>query len=152
MNNQSYVQLIKRFCEHVNIGDCESVLAQGSVAVGGIGFSLVPAGTPEHEELLVYCDFGELPQTRQQDALRRLLEINILLSSGVSPASFCVNPENGHVIFSYRALLAQTDAPALAGSLQSCVEQAREWRANHFLAHEVHTSDIQARGIDRTRL
>jgi hypothetical protein len=130
---ENYVKLIKGFCELVKIEDVDTVLEQGSVAVNGVGFSFVPAGTAERQELLLYCDFGPLPEGRENEACRRLLEINVFLSGGTLPAAFTLNPESEHVLFSYRTPLDQTDAETLANSLQLCVEQAESWRSGYFL-------------------
>lgn len=133
MASENYVQLIKGFCELVKIEDVDTVLEQGSAAVNGISFSLVPVGTIDHQELLVYCDFGPLPQDHENDVCRRLLEINVFLSSGTLPAAFTLNPESAHVLFSFRTPLEQADAETLANSLQLCVEQAENWRSGYFL-------------------
>ncbi|KAE8753700.1 hypothetical protein FSO04_43700 [Paraburkholderia madseniana] len=133
MASENYVKLIRGFCELVKIDDCDTVLEQGSVAVNGIGFSFVSVGPVANEELLVYCDFGELPEHRQHDICRRLLEINVFLSSGMLPAAFALNPESSHVLLSYRTLLAQTDAETLANSLKLFVEQVESWRSGFFL-------------------
>ncbi|WP_090812906.1 CesT family type III secretion system chaperone [Paraburkholderia tuberum] len=61
-----------------------------------------------------------------------MLEINVFLSSGTLPAAFTLNPESGHVLFSYRTPLAQADLETLANSLQLCVEQAESWRVGYF--------------------
>lgn len=135
MSSEKFDQLIREFCEAVQIDDVVSVLESGSVSVNDVAFSIFPS---EDEDggvagALVYCDFGPLPSGDSVAVLRRLLEVNLFLTSAPLSCSFAINPESGHVLLAFRSPLDGTGAESLATSLQLCAEEAERWRESHFL-------------------
>jgi hypothetical protein len=135
MPSEQFDRLIRDFCAAVQIDDVASVLETGSVSVNDVAFSIFPTDEEEGQAdgALVYCDFGPIPSQNGPAVLRRLLEVNLFLTSAPLSCSFAINPESEHVILAFRSPLDTTTAEALATSLQLCAEEAAHWRQTHFL-------------------
>lgn len=136
MLNENFEQLMREFCAQVQIEDVLTVLETGSVSVNDVAFSIFPSEETEDgqvEAALVYCDFGPLPQHNAMAVARRLLEVNLFLTSAPLACSFAINPESEHVILAFRSPLETTEAEALAQSLQLCADEAVHWRETFFL-------------------
>ena len=138
MPSEKFDSLIRDFCATVRIDDVASVLETGSVSVNEVAFSIFPSDDEEGQadEALVYCDFGPIPSQNAPAVLRRLLEVNLFLTSAPLSCSFAINPESEHVILGFRSPLDTTTPEALATSLQLCAEEAAHWRQTHFLDSE----------------
>jgi hypothetical protein len=137
MPNERFEQLMRDFCATVQIDDVLSVLETGSVTVNDIAFSIFPSddevADSQSDAALVYCDFGPLPAHNAMAVVRRLLEVNLFLTSAPLACSFAINPESEHVILAFRSPLGATTPEALASSLQLCAEEAVRWRETYFL-------------------
>jgi hypothetical protein len=131
--SDQYAALIREFCQVAGIDNVASVFETGSVLVDGVPFTLYHHPTDTAEYLVLYCDFGLVPVTIMQAVLSRLLEINLFLSGAVPPSCFTLNPDNGHVLLSYRSELWQLDATKLLDCIHACVEQAQRFKQTHFL-------------------
>lgn len=142
-----YASLIRNFCVSVGMEDAAAVLDTGSMQVDGIPFSLYHHGTEEGDYLVLYCDFGTVPQPIMGQVFARLLEINLFLSGAVPPSCFTLNPDNGHVLLSYRCDLAQLDPPRLMECIHACVDQAQRFRAGHFLDEEAPPMPSASKGL-----
>lgn len=136
MSKEKFDQLIRDFCAQVQIDDVASVIETGSVSVNDIAFSIFCSGDEEGEAadgVLVYCDFGPVPAGNETAVLRRLLEVNLFLTSAPLSCSFAINPESEHVILAFRSPIESTSVEALATSLQLCAAEAVSWREGYFL-------------------
>jgi len=135
MASEKFEQLIRVFCASVQIEDVATVLDTGSVSVNDVAFSIFPADEEDAEEeaVMVYCDFGPVPGTNAVAVLRRLLEVNLFLSSAPLACSFSINPESQHVILGFRSPLDETNPETLTTSLRMCAQEAEHWRESYFL-------------------
>ncbi|MFW8695755.1 CesT family type III secretion system chaperone, partial [Mesorhizobium japonicum] len=65
-----------------------------------VAFSVVYSPGTDTENITVFCDFGPVPEHQELMTYKNLMETNFYFSSHRSPA-FCLNPENGHVLFMF---------------------------------------------------
>lgn len=85
------------------------------------------------DSLFIHCGFGPLPVARTADALVALLQLNLVMYTGHSPA-FAMDPER-NVLLCMELHLPQTDAGALVQTLENLAVQALGWR-EAWLGHE----------------
>ena len=136
MNNEAFRHLMRGLCTTTGIADVDEVLETGSLAVGGIAFSVYAEDDtegPAADALMVYCDYGMPPEKDQLAVVRRLLEINLYLADGPCIASYSLNPETGHIVLACRFRISELTPAGLAEILDSCAREARQWSATHYL-------------------
>lgn len=78
------------------------------------------------DRLFFHCRFGPLPDARCFDAMLALLQLNLIMYGGNSPA-FAVDPER-NVLLCMELKLEELDAATLVQTLESLVVQAMGWR------------------------
>lgn len=78
------------------------------------------------DRLFVHCGFGPMPMARTSDALVALLQLNLVMYGGNSPA-FAMDPER-NVLLCMELRLEELDAHTLVQTLESLVVQAMGWR------------------------
>lgn len=78
------------------------------------------------DRLFLHCKFGPLPDARCSDAMLALLQLNLIMYGGNSPA-FAVDPER-NVLLCMEMKLEGLDAATLVQTLESLVMQAMGWR------------------------
>ncbi len=105
------------------------------ITVDGIGFSLMPGADDNADCLLLFCEFGELPEDRGALAMRRLLEANLAMMGAGRP-SFGINFATGQVLLSGAVRMAGMTGETLAQMLFHYAGRAKEWRETFFLLEE----------------
>jgi len=78
------------------------------------------------DRLFIHGNFGPMPVARAVDALVALLQLNLVMYCGSSPA-FAMDPER-NVLLCMELGLEELDADTLAQALESVVMQAMGWR------------------------
>ncbi|HEX6705259.1 MAG TPA: CesT family type III secretion system chaperone [Albitalea sp.] len=127
-----YRTLIEGVCRKGGISDPEVVLERGHLAVNGISFTLLHAELADPDLVLIYCDFGELPRDRREQALQRLLEVNLYLYGGAGPG-FSFNKDSGHVLLMAQVRLPGATVDSVLTALGALAAYAKEWREGHLL-------------------
>ena len=126
----TFENLMKDFCRLCGIAESASVAAGAAIDVDSVHFSVA------HDEALpdrlcVFCDYGEVPEGREKDVYRALLETNLFVYPG-DAAVFSLSPESGRVICATRFLLDPLRAEELRDVMVSLSRKAREWRVHFF--------------------
>ena len=62
MSEQAYTELLSAFCEHVQAANSADILEHGNLHIGEVAFTLVHDDSLGRDDILIYCDFGPLPQ------------------------------------------------------------------------------------------
>jgi hypothetical protein len=135
MSSPAYRALIDAFCRAAGLGDAGELHRTGNLRLGDVDFTLLPVAHPQGDLVLVYADFGPVPAHAREQALQRLLELNLLLYGGEGPG-FSFNRESGHVLLMAQLRLGTASPEAVLGVVRSMALFAQRWRADHFLAEE----------------
>lgn len=128
--NHKFEDLIKDFCRLCGIADIASVAAGAAIDVDGVHFSIAYAEALP-DRLCVFCDYGEVPEGREKEVYRALLETNLFVYPD-DTAVFSVSPETGRVICATRFRLDPLRAEELRDIMTSLSQKAREWRVHFF--------------------
>lgn len=125
------------------------------ITVDGIGFSLMPGADDSAGCLLLFCEFGELPEECGPLAMRRLLEANLAMMGAGRP-SFGINFATGQVLLSGAVCITGMTGETLARMLHHYAGRAKEWRETFFLLEEerrmfVATRHTHARAAEMMR-
>lgn len=89
--------------------------------------------SPHPDTVFVHCIFGRCPDVRRVEALQALLQLNLLMYTGRSPA-FAMDAEQ-QLMLCLEFPLQLLDAQALVHTLENLATQAMAWR-KVWLAHE----------------
>lgn len=133
MSSIAYTQLIEHLCELAGVADVTRVVREGCLEIEDVLLSVFYFEADEGDRLLLYCDYGVLPHGNEETASERLLEVNMLLSAGVRPMGFALNPDNGNAVLAWRMALEGLTAADLLNRMNLCVRLAQQWRRDHFL-------------------
>lgn len=78
------------------------------------------------DRLFIHCAFGPMPTVRTADALVALLQLNLVMYTGNSPA-FAMDPDR-HVLLCMELRLEALNADILVETLEDLALQASGWR------------------------
>jgi len=132
MNNDSYKHLITEVACLIGLAvQADKIHASGNLIFKNVAVTVF-FNEKKSDLVHVYVDFGDFPQHKAQDIFRRLLEINLLVSSQGSPR-LGLDPTTGRVIFCWSRPLADLSAQKLLGGIDMAVTQALSWRDNFYL-------------------
>jgi hypothetical protein len=133
MSVERYRALIDQICAQSNISHPESMYEMADFGVKDANFSLTYGGIGAPDKVLIFCDFGELPDRVREAVLMRLLEVNLYMFDGTQNISFAYNTESKHVVMmSSIPLYSMTGASTLE-LLSHLADIAEEWRNGYFL-------------------
>jgi hypothetical protein len=132
VSNIQYFELIDEFCLLTGLAQPRMITEGGTVLIDEVAFSLQHDPQADDTLLYIYAEFGALPRGREMLAAVALLEANLFLYSGASPA-FAIAPGTEQVVMAHHCALAQIDAQGLHALLVDMAAKAGQWRADYFL-------------------
>lgn len=131
MSRNRFIDLVNEFCALVGLDQPELLARGNSVEVDGVDFVFQYDEEYAPEHVMLYCDFGVPPEERLLDVYEALLETNMIVYGGSSPA-FMLGPDK-RVTFAYQCRLADVKAKHLIDILHKLAGQAKDWRTDYFL-------------------
>ena len=129
-----YEALIADFCALTGVVDPTQIAALingNAVEIDGVDFFLGYSETEAPDRIMIFCDYGAIPQGEELEVHRALLEANLFTYSSDS-AVFATLPGSNHVLCANRFALNGLNAEELRGILGFISERARYWRHTHF--------------------
>lgn len=129
-----YDKLIGDFCTLINVADPAEIAALGKgrpIDIDDITFTFGYNEAQAPDRLLVFCDFGPVPQDSQAAVYRALLETNLYLYEN-DLAVFSILPNTGRALCATRFSVAGMGGQELLGMVTYLAERAHEWRRSHF--------------------
>lgn len=133
MSIQRYRALIDQLRTVFSIADPGGIYQSVTLHVDDIEFTLFHGGLLVPDNVVMYCDFGELPVDARESILLRLLETNMYLLSHYTPA-FTYNPQRRRIVLMCCFPLPQADLESTQELLHFFSGIARRWRRDHFLS------------------
>ena len=132
MNKNIYRTLVRELTECVGLQEqFELIHSSGNLIFKDVALTIF-LGEDASPLVNVFIDFGQFPEHKAEQIFRRLLEINLLVSSQGSPR-LGLDPQTGRVIFCCAWPLQGLTAQKLLGSIDMAVRQAMVWRSNFYL-------------------
>lgn len=131
---QQYVRLIESFCALLSITDSAamtSVVQGGAIDIDDVRFSFAYSATNAPDRLLVFCDYGAVPEQQQAKVYRSLLETNLFLYDS-DAAVYSVMPDSGRVLCATRFMLQALKPEELRSIVTLLAQRATDWRRSHF--------------------
>ncbi len=128
-----YLNLVKAFCKLAGVAEADvDALAQGGpIEINGVGFTFGHNEVNAPDRMLVFCDYGPVPEGAQAKSYRALLETNLFLFES-DTAVFSIMPESGRALCAVRFMLEPLRADELRAILVFLAQRALDWRRTHF--------------------
>ena len=137
MSVANFEELTKGFCELAQV----SVPVLEADSFGMVAFHIrladvninviyMPQNCSDHAFILV--EFGAIPEDKEQDAWRALMEANFLLLQARAP-TFSLNPTTGHVVLQYAYPFFEATPEGFFQAVNNIADVAVQWRENFFL-------------------
>jgi hypothetical protein len=146
MTVANFEELTKGFCELAQVPtptlepDSAGMLAfHICVADVNINVIYMPQSCVDHAFILV--EFGSIPEDKERDAWRALMEANFLLLQARAP-SFSLNPTTGDVVLQYAYSFFEATPEGFFKAVNSIADVATQWRENFFL-NDPQEEDVQ---------
>lgn len=132
MSVQRFEELIEGLCRIYGV-DHKRVVDGDSLDFHGVRIVLRPGQGPVSQLVMMYCDFGTVPEELQLRVYRQLLEANLTTYTGQGE-TYCLTPE-GRVVYVNNYHLHTLTPEILAGYLGISAAYAKHWREDYFLAN-----------------
>jgi len=135
MYSPNYVSVIEAFCECIEKPDeAKTLLEMEQVVVDDVVFSLSVVGAEPTETLILYCDFGEIPEDAATNVYENMLEMNAYLFHGPNSPCLALSPETGRAMFMANLSLNELTGESLRDCLFYFASVAQDWRARDWHA------------------
>jgi hypothetical protein len=105
----------------------DETLSVAHFSIREVAFSVVYSPLADDDVITVFCDFGSIPEHKELTIYKQLMEINFSLFNRRAPA-FCLNPENGHVLFISAITLLHLEPENFITVLSELSAQVADWR------------------------
>lgn len=128
---KDYEKLVEDFCRLCGVDEVQQVTTGEAVDVDDVNFSLSYDEKAAADRVSVYCDYGPVPEGREAEVYRALLETNLFIYASDS-AVFSLSPETGRVVCATRFALKPLSAEELRGVMTFLSQKAKEWRQHYF--------------------
>jgi hypothetical protein len=130
MSTQRFKDLIEGVCRIYGV-DHNRILEGGSLDFHGVRIVLRHGQGPLSPLVVMYCDFGPVPQELETQVYRQLLVSNLTTYTGQGE-TYCLTPE-GRVVYVNNYHLDTLTPEILAGYLGISAAYAKRWREDYFL-------------------
>lgn len=131
-----FYTLIAGLCEGNVQLDARQVGQGAPIELDGVAMSLAYDPVRDPNGLLVYVDFGCVPDDEKRDIYFTLLEENFIFSA-LKPVSFSLSPVSGRIVYAQRMALQELDARELGRRMAALSRRARRWRLAHIVKDHV---------------
>lgn len=128
-----YCALIDALFKKANIADPEALYDNAIFVMHDITFTLLHTSVLSPNTVLLLADFGKPPPEKRDLVLQRLMEANLYTYCDNEGPSFCISPENGHVVLMSRLALDSATPESTMFLMTSLVDMIQAWRQTHFL-------------------
>jgi len=146
MPSDPYRHLISGLAELIGLTGLYDTMAEGcALLVNGVSITMhggASVAGGECDRVDIFADFGAFPEDRGVEIMRRLLEVNLLLSSAGTPR-LGLDADTGRVVLAWHHVLRDATPTRLLESLQLAAQQALEWRASYYLDERAHHGDLR---------
>jgi hypothetical protein len=132
MSKEKYRELIDQVCADHGFEPEADTYITCNVQMNGIPFMLMHGGVTDIESLYVYCEFGELPDTRGIEIMERLLETNLYFFGSNGPA-YGFSSDTGCVLLMFRMAIPKITIQNIRMLMGQLMFQAHVWRKTYFL-------------------
>lgn len=137
---QRFTQLKQGLIDCVNAENGKSTRPEDeddslALMVDSVGMLLTYKPEMTDRCAFVFCDFGRVSPASELKALRRLLEINLLMYRGGAP-TFARDPDSGHIMLLCEVPLDLATPDMLMTYLKQLSVHARQWQQEHHLYPE----------------
>ena len=116
--------------------DANGLVADGVLALQGVSVTIQhhePLRPPEFDPyMLLIGHFGHPGGGAVTSAMRKLLELNLLLADTLYPAAYAMDPATGDVFLCVRMPLIGARGDTVEEVVRSITQQALAWRRGEF--------------------
>lgn len=155
MSATSLQTLAAQFCAIIDVAppqlgpDDDGVVAF-STSLRGVDATITHDSWDRPDEAVIHVFFGHVPEHRELEALRELLNANYLMQQAWAP-SFCRNPDTGEVVLQYVYPLEEASGENLWAGMQTIIDRVLKWRKTFVLseADEASFDELRLRAMDQ---
>lgn len=128
---ETFEKLITDFCYAAGLANPAAIMDGALFETGDVAFSL---RYDEHapEAMLIYTDFGPMPAKKKKPIYSMLLEENFLNAIG-SNGTHGMSAATKNIVYIEQVSVAEMTQEKLCKKFALLSEQAKEWRATHYL-------------------
>lgn len=106
---------------------------------GEFEFALVHSLSNASERILIECNFGQLPEARQEKIMYVLLNMNCMLSE-IDGSAFSLEPETNNVIYTLPLDIFGQNGSNVLSKMTEVVWHGRRWLETRFISEQRATS------------
>jgi hypothetical protein len=104
-----------------------------SASLRGVDATFTHDTSSRPDEARIHVFFGHVPEHKELEALRELLNANYLMQQAGAP-SFSRNPDTGELVLQYVYPLEEASGENLWAGLQTIIDRVLRWRETFALS------------------
>lgn len=136
MSYEKYCAVIDEICKLIGHSHPRQFYETANITVFDASFSLMHGGAVSPDHMIVFCDFGPLPDDladiERFEIIKTLLAVNLDMAAKVECGSFSLNPNSGHILFSSALPLSIKTAANVMQILEHYAKQFKAWKASLY--------------------
>lgn len=103
---------------------------------GGFDFAVVHSLAKRTETVLIECVFGSVPESRCEQIMKRLLEMNAALAE-LDGSTFCLDSSGEQLVYTLAIDLDQLDGSILLRKMTEIVWHGRRWLETRYISQDI---------------
>lgn len=124
--SEKFSALIEALANHVGLPDDSGFAETLTMSVDDVAVGIQYVFDSSEESVVLYCDLGPIPEQKERDIYRNLLEGNYFWT-GTGGATLGVNSETGHALVAHAMPLEELDAEGLAAAIDAFADVGQFW-------------------------
>lgn len=146
---KDFDELIEQLFELCKLPGADLVTHSALLEMDGVMFIVQDSSNETENAFEYHCDFGELPKSRRDDVMARLLELNNIVPME-DAQKFSIDTETGHVFLSCRLKVGGITALDVLNAFAEHAAQAKIWRETFYLKeHDAQRANPKRTSLER---
>lgn len=124
--SEKFNALIEAFAKHVGLPDDSGFTETLTMSVDDVAVGIQYVFDSSEESIVLYCDLGPIPEQKERDIYRNLLEGNYFWT-GTGGATLSINSDTGHALAAHAMPLEELDGEGLAVAIDAFADVGEFW-------------------------
>jgi hypothetical protein len=140
----NFVELVRALSDEAGLQLSQEPMSPVEFSVDGVDVAISHEVRGEEHAIVLYSELGQVPEARELEVYRILLEANVMWS-GTGDGTLGVNSATRQALICYRLTTKDLDGPGFVSVVSAFLELAGAWREFMVAAAEEATSLQAAR-------
>lgn len=123
----NFVELVRALSDEAGLQLSQEPVSPVEFSVDGVDVAISHEVRGEEHAIVLYSELGQVPEAREIEVYRILLEANVMWS-GTGDGTIGVNSATRQALICYRLPTTDLDGPGFVSVVSAFLQLARAWR------------------------